>query len=118
MWVETQASAQPSFQKLNMDNSCQKTPKIRYYYIFEVLSNFTVFLYFGPNILSRIVEPCFISILIDSFLTEFSSTCGWLVGWPSVIMMQIKKVLSDKGLSDWKKDQQWFSIIYDGQLNV
>ena len=88
MWVETQASAQPSFQKLNMDNSCQKTPKIRYYYIFEVLSNFTVFLYFEPNILSRIVEPCFISILIDSFLTEFSSTSGWLVGWPSVIMMQ------------------------------
>ena len=54
MWVETQPSAQSSFQKLNVDNSCQKTRKIRYY-IFEVLSNFTVFLYFVPNILARIV---------------------------------------------------------------
>ena len=34
---------QSSFQKLNADNSCQKTYKIKYY-IFEVLSNFTVFL--------------------------------------------------------------------------
>ena len=54
MWMEAQPSAQSSFQKLNVDNSCQKTHKIRYY-IFEVLSNFTVFLYFVPNILSRIV---------------------------------------------------------------
>ena len=52
--METQPSAQSSFQKLNVDNSCQKTCKI-IYYIFEVLSNFTVFLYFLPNILSRIV---------------------------------------------------------------
>ena len=43
MWVETQASAQSPFQKLNADNSYQKTRQIRYY-IFEVLSNFTVFL--------------------------------------------------------------------------
>ena len=54
MWVETQPSAQSSFQKLNVDNSCQKTRKIRYY-IFEVLPNFIVSLYFVPNILSRIV---------------------------------------------------------------
>ena len=54
MWVEMQPSANSSIQKLNADNSCQKTRKIRYY-IFEVLSNFTVFLYFVPNILSRIV---------------------------------------------------------------
>ena len=53
MWVETQPSAQSSFQKLNVDNSCQKTCKI-IYYIFEVLSNFAGFLYFLPNILSRI----------------------------------------------------------------
>ena len=31
MWVEAQPSAQLSFQKLNVDNSCQKTRKIRYY---------------------------------------------------------------------------------------
>ena len=43
MWKEAQPSAQFSFQKLNVENSCQKTRKIRYY-IFEVLSNFTVFL--------------------------------------------------------------------------
>ena len=30
MWVETQLSAQLSFKKLNVDNSCQKTRKIRY----------------------------------------------------------------------------------------
>ena len=29
IWVEMQASAQSSFQKLNFDNSCQKTRKIR-----------------------------------------------------------------------------------------
>ena len=55
MWVETQPSAQSSFQKLNVDNSCQKTRKIRYY-IFEVLPNFIVSLYFVPYILSRIVD--------------------------------------------------------------
>ena len=55
MWVKMEPSAQSSFQKLNVDNSCQKTRKIRYY-IFEVLSNFTIFLYFVPNILDRIVR--------------------------------------------------------------
>ena len=35
-------NAQSSFQKLNVDNSCQKTRKIRYC-ILEVLSNFNVF---------------------------------------------------------------------------
>ena len=34
MWVQTQPNSQPSFQKLNVDNSCRKTCKIRYY-IFE-----------------------------------------------------------------------------------
>ena len=55
MWVQTQPNSQSSFQKLNVDNSCQKTRKIRYY-IFEVLPNFIVSLYFVPNILSRIVD--------------------------------------------------------------
>ena len=56
MWVKMQPSVQQSsFQKLNVDNSCQKTRGIRYY-IFEVLSNFTVFLYFVPNNLARIID--------------------------------------------------------------
>ena len=54
MWVETQPSAQSSFQKLNVDNSCQKTRKIRYY-IFEALPNFTLSPQFVPNTLARIV---------------------------------------------------------------
>ena len=57
--METQPSAQFSFQKLNFGNSFQKTHKIREQ-IFEVLSNCTVFLYFVPNILARIVDKaCF-----------------------------------------------------------
>ena len=55
IWVETQASAQTSFQKLNFGNSSQKTCKNRYQ-IFLVLSSFTGFLYFVPNILSEIVD--------------------------------------------------------------
>ena len=43
MWVETQPSVQSSFPKLKVDKKKKKTRKIRYY-IFEVLSNFTVFL--------------------------------------------------------------------------
>ena len=41
MWVQTQPNAQSSLQKLNNDNSCQKTRKIRYF-IFEGLPNFIV----------------------------------------------------------------------------
>ena len=54
MWMETPPSVQSSFQKLNFDNDCQKMRKIREQ-IFEALSSFTGFLYFAPNILSRIV---------------------------------------------------------------
>ena len=53
MWVESELSAHSSFKKLNVDNSCQKTREIRYY-IFEVLSKFTVFLYFVSIIFFRI----------------------------------------------------------------
>ena len=52
--METQPSAQSSFQKLNVDNSCKRTRKIRYY-IVKVLSNFTAFFEFVTNIFSRIV---------------------------------------------------------------
>ena len=49
MSVSTQPNAQFSFQKSNVDNSCRKTCKIRYY-IFEVLANFIV------SLLSRIAD--------------------------------------------------------------
>ena len=58
IWVETQASAQSPLQKLNFENSCQQTGKIRSQ-LFEVLSNFTGFLYFVPNIFPRIVASDF-----------------------------------------------------------
>ena len=54
MELEMQRSAQSSFQKLDVDNSCQKTCKIRYY-IFEPLSKFTAFFYFLGNAFPRIV---------------------------------------------------------------
>ena len=53
MWVLTQPNAQP-LQKLDPDNSLQKTRKIRYY-IFEALPSFIISLYFVPNTLSMIV---------------------------------------------------------------
>ena len=43
MWIETQPSVQSSFQKLNFTIAVKKTLKIRCY-IFEIMSNFTVFL--------------------------------------------------------------------------
>ena len=49
-----QPNVQSSFQKWNVDNSCQKTRRNRYY-ILEALPNCIVSLYFVPNILSRIV---------------------------------------------------------------
>ena len=54
MWVKTHPSAQFFFQKLNVDNSCQKTRKV-WYYIFEFLSSFNVLLKFVPNILASII---------------------------------------------------------------
>ena len=53
--METQPSATSFVHILNVENSCQKTRKIRNN-IFEILSSFTVFLYFVPNILARIVH--------------------------------------------------------------
>ena len=47
-----------------MSNVGQKTRKIRYY-VFQVLPNFVVFLYFAPNILSRILD---LKKLIYTFL--------------------------------------------------
>ena len=43
MLVEMQPSTKSSFEILNIDNSREKTRGIRYY-IFEVVSTFTVFL--------------------------------------------------------------------------
>ena len=45
MRVKSKPSAKSSIPKLNVDKSCQKTRKIRYY-SFEVLPNFTVLIYF------------------------------------------------------------------------
>ena len=52
--METWPSAQYLFQKLNFGNSSQKARKSRYQN-FLVLSSFTGFIYFIPNILSKIV---------------------------------------------------------------
>ena len=46
IWMETQPSAQSSFQKVTFGNTSQKTFKSRY---FLFLSSFTEFLYFVPN---------------------------------------------------------------------
>ena len=61
MWVEKQSSAQSSFKKLNINNGSQKKTLFNTfrYYTFQVLSNFTVFLYFVQNILPRIVKQSF-----------------------------------------------------------
>ena len=55
MCLETQPSAQSSVHNLNVDNSSQNTRKIRYYN-FEVLSKYTVSLWFAPVILARILS--------------------------------------------------------------
>ena len=72
MWMEMQNSAQSSFQKLNNDNSCQKTRKIRYY-TFEVLSTFSVFLQFVPDIfLLGLQLSWFYFLIFDGGLTRYS----------------------------------------------
>ena len=54
IWVEKQPSNQSLLKKLNFGSNSQKTCKSRYQ-TFLVLSSFTGFLYFVPNILPRIV---------------------------------------------------------------
>ena len=54
VWVDRLLSIQSFFQKLNFDNAKQKTCKIRYY-VFVVLSNSAVFIYFARNISSEIL---------------------------------------------------------------
>ena len=71
MWVKMQPSAQSSFHKFNVDNSCQKTRKIRYY-IIEVLNHFTVFLQFVQNILARIVDKISVNHTLDEEKTKSS----------------------------------------------
>ena len=43
IWVETQPSAQSSFQKLNVDNNYQKTRKIKYY----IFQSYCISLFFA-----------------------------------------------------------------------
>ena len=74
IWVETYPSAQSPFQKLNFGSSTQKTCKGRYQTFF-VLSSFTGFLCFGPNILRRIVwGNKFLVLTLPSFLPTL---CLW-----------------------------------------
>ena len=54
MLVETQPSAQSSFQILNVNSGSEKAREIRYH-IFQVLLTFTVFLKIVPNIFPIIV---------------------------------------------------------------
>ena len=71
IWVETQPSTQSPFQKLNFGSSSQKTRKSRYQ-TFLVLSSFTGFLYFVPNILARIVNYLIFHLLqFSNFLIKF-----------------------------------------------
>ena len=111
--VQTQPNAQPSFQKLNVNNSFQKTRKIRYY-IFEVLSNFIVSIYFVPNILSRIVD---IEKAFDSvnhlFLIKTLNKHGFKEGftrWIQILtqiknvvllMQEQKQIISSKAISNF-----------------
>ena len=73
---DTQPSANSFFQKLNVGNSCQKTRKIRYC-IFEVLFNFTVFLYSVPNILARI--DCLRKQIFDHNLVQSPSNLNFSI---------------------------------------
>ena len=52
--METEPSAQSPFQQLNVGNSSLKARKSRYQTFLDP-SSFTGFLYFVPNILTRIV---------------------------------------------------------------
>ena len=58
-----ESTAQSPFQELSSSHSSQKTHKSRYQTIL-VLSSFTGFLYFVPNILSWIVVAYNFSLLI------------------------------------------------------
>ena len=70
VWVETYSSTQSPFQKLNLGNSSRKTRKSRYQTFLD-LSSFTGFLYFVPNILSRIVGPVNLSTIESFHMKKF-----------------------------------------------
>ena len=46
MWIETQASVQSFFQKLNVDNSCQKNTQIQILHFIQILYYIILFRYF------------------------------------------------------------------------
>ena len=72
IWVQTQPSAQSPFQKLNFGNSSPKTRKSRYQ-TFLVLSSFTGFLCFVPNILSEIVAFCGLLWVVPHFVKKMKA---------------------------------------------
>ena len=67
--MESQPSSQSLFQKLHFDSNSQKTRKSRYQ-TFLVLSSFTGFLYFVPNILPSIVSANKFLVLIRPTLLQ------------------------------------------------
>ena len=70
IWVETYPSAQSPFQKLNFGNSSHKTHKRRCQ-TFLVMSSFTGFPHFVPNILSGIVVIASKSIKYVNFVISY-----------------------------------------------
>ena len=55
IWMETEPRVQSSSRKLNFSKNGQKVRKSKYQSL-VALFNFTTFLYFLPNILSKIVD--------------------------------------------------------------
>ena len=88
IWVETQPSVTSFFQKLNFDNSCQKPRKTRQQ-IFEVLSSFTGFLYFVPNVFSRIVVRTLVSLLMSILSTSAFSAIKSVLATKLAISMAV-----------------------------
>ena len=69
--METKSSAQSLFKKFNFGSSSQKSRK-NAYQAFLFLSNITGFLYFVPDILSRIVDYIFLSNSLQEFVSKIN----------------------------------------------
>ena len=97
MLVQTQPNAQSPFQKLNVDNSCQKTRKIRYF-IFEVLPNFIVKVSIG-RIFLRLLSKYFPrNHTMHTIFNRNTVTirCSCLRYISSIISSHNRKILSPK----------------------
>ena len=104
--MEIYPSAQSSLQKLNFDNSSQKTLKIRYK-TFAVRSNFTGYLYLVQNILPQIVwANNFLVFTCPSLL----QTCilGHIM-YNFKLFLKSKKIYINKSVA-LKFQIQWFCV--------